>query len=141
VVGVQAATYALYLGDEAVAKKVIKQQDRASPRRSSPTAASRWSWSAPRRSTTPVQHPRARGPGDARPARGLDTWNYQTDDGRSLRKAIDWMLPFIDRRAKWDTSRSDAEDEGSRHGPAPRGQRVQRPKYERHREDERRRLT
>jgi len=31
----------------------------------------------------------------------MGVWNYQTEDGRSLRKAIDWMLPFMTGEAKW----------------------------------------
>jgi hypothetical protein len=32
---------------------------------------------------------------------GLDLWNYQTDDGRSLRKAFEFLIPFADPKNKW----------------------------------------
>jgi hypothetical protein len=32
---------------------------------------------------------------------GVDLWNYQTEDGRSIRKALDWVLPFIRGEQEW----------------------------------------
>jgi hypothetical protein len=32
---------------------------------------------------------------------GVNLWNYQTEDGRSIRKALDWVLPFIRGEKEW----------------------------------------
>jgi hypothetical protein len=35
---------------------------------------------------------------------GVELWRYQTPDGRSLRKAVDWLLPFALGDKPWTTS-------------------------------------
>jgi len=32
---------------------------------------------------------------------GVDLWSFQTDDGRSIRKAIDWLAPYASGEAEW----------------------------------------
>lgn len=32
---------------------------------------------------------------------GIDLWHYQTTDGRSIRKALDFMAPYVDPNSKW----------------------------------------
>jgi hypothetical protein len=33
---------------------------------------------------------------------GVDLWNYQSDDGRSLHKAVDYMVPYLSGSKKWE---------------------------------------
>lgn len=33
---------------------------------------------------------------------GVDLWNFQTEDGRSIRKALDWLAPFASGEGKWE---------------------------------------
>jgi len=32
---------------------------------------------------------------------GVDVWHYQSDDGRSIRKALDFLAPYADRHRSW----------------------------------------
>jgi hypothetical protein len=32
---------------------------------------------------------------------GVDLWHYVTEDGRSLKRALDWLVPFYSREEKW----------------------------------------
>jgi len=34
---------------------------------------------------------------------GVDLWHYQTPDGRSIRKAIEWLIPFAQGKQPWTT--------------------------------------
>ena len=35
---------------------------------------------------------------------GVDLWNYKSADGRSIRQALDWLLPFAIGESKWTHS-------------------------------------
>ena len=32
---------------------------------------------------------------------GVDLWNYQTKDGRSVRKALEWIVPYASGEKEW----------------------------------------
>jgi hypothetical protein len=101
---VQAAAYEMYLGDDEAAKKRIETEGKARIRsqiepdgrqpfeleRTKAFDYSRYNLSALMTLA---------GLGDRY---GIDLWNYQTEDGRSIRKALDWMAPYAVGEQKWD---------------------------------------
>jgi hypothetical protein len=44
---------------------------------------------------------------------GIDLWHYQTSDGRSIRKALDFMAPYIDPKSKWPYQQIEKPNRGS----------------------------
>ncbi|MGQ7947360.1 alginate lyase family protein [Flavobacterium sp. WC2509] len=32
----------------------------------------------------------------------IDLWHYQTKEGKSIKAALDWLLPYIDSKKKWE---------------------------------------
>ena len=32
---------------------------------------------------------------------GVDLWNFRTADGRNIRKALDYLIPFVTGEQKW----------------------------------------
>jgi hypothetical protein len=40
---------------------------------------------------------------------GVDLWHYETADGRSIRKALDWVLPFVTGEKEWTYQQIDEE--------------------------------
>ena len=100
---VQSATYALFLGEEERAKKIILrgreriatqiEPDGQQPQELERTNAFDYS------RFNILAHEDLAMLGERV---GLDLWNYQTADGRSMRKAIDWLLPYATGEKKWE---------------------------------------
>ena len=38
---------------------------------------------------------------------GIDLWSYQTPDGRGMRRAFDYLIPFADGKKKWEYQQLD----------------------------------
>jgi hypothetical protein len=102
--GVQVTTYALYLGDTDQAKKLLEKyvRDRVKtqfePDGSQPLELER---------TNGILYTRfnllAHEDGALLGQQvGLDLWNYQSDDGRSIRKGLDWLMPYCTGEKKWE---------------------------------------
>lgn len=32
----------------------------------------------------------------------IDLWNYQTKEGKNIKSAVDWLMPYIKKEKKWD---------------------------------------
>jgi hypothetical protein len=41
---------------------------------------------------------------------GLDFWHYQTPDGRSIHKALEFMAPYVNRQTRWPYQQIDRPD-------------------------------
>jgi len=91
----QTATFALYLGDEAGARKWCEHgkeliMSQIEPEGSQPHELQRTkAWDYSRYNI--LAHIQLASIGERV---GVDLWNHQTPDGRSLRKAIEWMIPY-----------------------------------------------
>jgi hypothetical protein len=102
--GVQAATYAMYLGDNELAKKLIIRHGRdriasqIEPDGRQPHELERTNGFDYSRFNI-LAHEDLAMLGERM---GIDLWNYETKDGRSLRKGIDWLLPYATGQKKWE---------------------------------------
>lgn len=102
--GVQTATYALFVGDDALAKKLIETHGRdriasqIEPDGKQPEELARTNGYDYSRYNI-LAHLELCMLGERV---GLDLWSYKTDDGRSLRTAIDWLLPYATGQKKWE---------------------------------------
>jgi hypothetical protein len=101
--GVQTVTFALYLGDVELARQQLQLhgtdriKSQIQPDGSQPYELER---------TRAFDYSRYNILGHVELASlgqrvGVDLWTYQTEDGRSLRKAIDWLLPFATGEKPW----------------------------------------
>jgi hypothetical protein len=44
---------------------------------------------------------------------GVDLWNYETEDGRSIRKTVEFMLPYVVNGERWPWQQIVEHDKGS----------------------------
>jgi hypothetical protein len=100
---VQAATYALYLSEDELAKKIIlRGRDRIAsqvePDGRQPHELERTNAFDYSRFNILAHEDLAMLGSRV----GLELWNYQTPDGRSLRKALDWLMPYATGEKKWE---------------------------------------
>jgi hypothetical protein len=100
---VQAISFALYLGDEATARKMLEAaktkriavQIQPDGRQPMELARTRGFWYCEFNLGALARLAEL-----GRKA-GVDLWDYQTDDGRSLRKAVDWLIPYATGEEPW----------------------------------------
>jgi hypothetical protein len=101
---VQATTYALYLDDQETAKKLIDEQ-----------AKKRIASQIEPDGREPLELARTKAYDYSRfnlealeylamlaDRVGIDLWNYKTDDGRSIRAALDWLAPYASGEKPWE---------------------------------------
>jgi Alginate lyase len=100
----QVAAYALFVGDMDTAKKVIEE-----------SKTKRIARQIERDGRQPLELKRTKGFDYSRvnldalfalatmgDKLGVDLWNFETPDGRSMRKALDWLIPFAAGEKKWE---------------------------------------
>src|SRR4029453_13052380 len=101
---VQVASYALYVGQNELAKKVLNEfptkritkqiaPDGRQPRELERTQA--WNYSL-------FNLEALFDAASIADKLGIDLWNYETQDKRGIRKALDWLLPFATGAKKWN---------------------------------------
>jgi Alginate lyase len=101
---VQVASYALYVGQNELAKKVLSEfptrriakqiaPDGRQPRELERTQA--WNYSL-------FNLEALFDAASIADKLGIDLWNYETQDKRGIRKALDWLLPFATGAKKWN---------------------------------------
>jgi hypothetical protein len=102
---VQTACFALFTGEQALARQIVEEaKDKRIARQIEPDG------SQPRElaRTRSLSYTMFNLSAFCQLARlgdlvGVDLWNYQTPDGRGLRRALDWVLPYALGEKTWTT--------------------------------------
>jgi hypothetical protein len=100
---VQVTVYSLFLGDQATAKKTAEAAKERIAKQITPEG------------TEPLELARTKSYGYSTfnvnaltqlatlgERVGVDLWNYKTDDGRGIRTAIDFLIPYATKEKKWE---------------------------------------
>jgi hypothetical protein len=100
---VQLTTYSLFLGDDETARKIIEAAKERIAKQITPDGQE------------PLELVRTKSYGYSTfnvlamtqlatlgERVGVDLWNFKSDDGRSLRGAIDFLIPFATKEKKWE---------------------------------------
>jgi hypothetical protein len=99
----QAVSFAFFVGDESLAKKILKQSaDKHIAKKIEPDGSQPQELVRTKSFGYSLMNLR----GTFVLARlgehaGIDLWNYQTRDGRSIRKALEFLIPYADPNNKW----------------------------------------
>jgi hypothetical protein len=100
---VQVAAYALFVGREDVACKVLSQVPaRRTATQIEPDGSQPFELARTKSFSYSLMN--LRGMFDLATLGervGVDLWSFQTDDGRSIRKALDWLIPYATGEKKW----------------------------------------
>jgi len=131
---VQVASFALFVGDEETARRVLTQ---VGPRRIATQIEpdGRMPLELARTKSFGYTHMNLRGFLHlARLAEhvGVDLWTYRSQDGRSLEAALDWLEPYVAGREKWkypQIAAFDASEAGLLYRRAAR--KIDKPAYRR----------
>src|SRR5204862_1381582 len=99
----QLASFLLFLGDDAGAKRILESvKDRRIAPQIEPTGEQPRELARTKSFSYSVYNLRALTlPADLGDRVGVDPWHYQTPDGRSIRAALDWLIPFATGEQKW----------------------------------------
>jgi hypothetical protein len=101
---VQAITYSLYVEDVATARRILEadkkriaEQIEPDGRQPLELARTRGFWYCEFNLSALARLAEL----GRRPEAGVDLWDYQTPDGRSIRAAIDWLIPYATGEKPW----------------------------------------
>ena len=99
----QLASFLLFLGDDAGARQIIESvKDRRIARQIEPSGEQPRELARTKSFSYSVYNLNALTLlADLGDRVGVDLWHYQTADGRSIRVALDWMVPFANGEKKW----------------------------------------